>query len=157
MPYYKIIFNFIILTFLFIFQSCDDYGSHGPDLSGTVTFTGTSELNPSSGGYFAVLLFENNSEAFHNGVPVFTLSLSPEKKNGIYTADFGMSSAPARTFLAAVTWVYTPYQASQRKSILGIYGCNTDPNCTTYASVDGSKSINITANGDTAMKLFYNN
>jgi hypothetical protein len=157
MMYLKIFITFIFFISLYMLRGCDDYGNHGPTLSGTVTFTGTNELKPSSGGYFAVLFFDKSTESLHNGIPKFKQSLSPEKKNDKYTAGFGLESVPAGSYFVAVSWIHDPYKPSEQKPILGVFGCDTIPNCSNYTSADGTKSINIIAYGDTAMKLFYNN
>lgn len=128
----------------------------GDKLSGYITHIDSNlYLN---GGFYSVSVYNADSSAPFNRVPVRTDSMRLTRRDLLYESTYDMDGiAPGRYHVAA-TWSRYPRIPNEIPAVLGTYGCDTSYSCTNhtivvYPNFDGHYR-NIISYTDLAKRLF---
>lgn len=151
---YFLIIAVIILTFT---ESCKDYGTHGSyTVSGTIEFVHMdTTLISANGGYFAVALFPNETNALYFKEPSFE-EINPTLSGDEYKAAYSINMDFSPHYVAVI-WIKKPYNVYDQKPVLGTFGCDTSSSCQDFSLATGSNNpVNFYSYGDTAYRVFYN-
>ena len=155
--YFQLLILSILLFVLLLFmQSCSDnsFQPSGDYISGWVIFNDTNFIR---GGYYAISMYENNSNPF-SYMPLRSDSL-PMKKYGtgnmIY---YRFTNNDNGHYYFGVTWIQSPPVQNQRPPVLGTLGCDTNSNCSDHLLIAfpnfTGANYNIVSWTDTTKRLY---
>lgn len=111
-----------------------------------------------NGGYYSVSVFVADSVNPFNRVPLRTDSLGLTRRPGgfVYETLYSMDGIPEGRYYIAATWSRYPRVNNEVPAVLGIYGCDTNINCSPrvvlYPNYEGNFR-NITSWSDPARRM----
>ena len=129
----KLITYYFLPALAFLSFSCDfsdNYYPKGDYISGYITFVDTNFM--SSGGYYAVALYSNQSSPY-NSIPLTTDTLKIAGATSPYNYRIYYENKSA-CFLGII-WERTTSE-SEIPRVLGTYGCDTSYSCTDFKSIN---------------------
>ena len=160
--YPKILFAFLFIVSIYSCSESQDVVTNptpqSNTVSGTVTFADTNFIT--SGGVYDIGVFPNpsNPPTYWFGPPTAFDTLVITNNNGLYQANYTISSVPDGDYVVAVGF---RKDSGGQSPVMGVYGCDTahtscflNPQRVSIVNNAGVDGINILSWADTTNKIF---